>query len=110
MNQDYASAIPELNISTYRFKLFDKEVFLILKSDQYESFNLLFSLLNQRINYDEALGLFIQDYVERHNLSNAYSPEFILKNLIGNKDIFHKIEEHYRILLRDKKIDDINEE
>jgi hypothetical protein len=104
--------IPEISIKTYKFKLFDKEVFLLLQDNQVESFEFLFSLLNQQINYDEAIKLFIEDYVEKNipqpsSYINNYTPDFILNNIIGNKESFQKIEEYYRIALRDKKISDI---
>jgi hypothetical protein len=37
-------------IKTCRFKLFEKEVSLMLRDDQVESFNTFFELLNKKVN------------------------------------------------------------
>ena len=58
--------IPEVNISisAYSFKLFEKEVYLILSSDYIESFNRFFNLLNKKVNIEEAKKYLVQTLMQ----------------------------------------------
>jgi len=108
--------IPEVNISisAYSFKLFEKEVYLILSSDYIESFNRFFNLLNKKVNIEEAKKYFVDDYVKMTNGNRAMNItadyNFIIKNVLGIKETMDKVEEFYRITIRDNKIDEITNE
>lgn len=106
--------IPEISIKTYKFTLFEKEVFLVLRNDQIESINIFFSLLNNKVNIEDAKKAFVEDYIKRSsqdrlvNLTLDYN--FIIKNFLGLEDVMNKVEDFYKVILRDSKIDEITNE
>ncbi len=113
LNHDNMSKV---TIKTCRFKLFEKEVFLVLRDDQVESFNTFFELLNKRVNIEEAKKAFVDDYIKRTsygwnrlvNIPLDYN--LIIKNFLGAEETMNKMEEFYRVSLRDSKIDEITNE
>jgi len=113
LNHDNMSKV---TIKTCRFKLFEKEVFLVLRDDQVESLYTFFELLNKRVNIEEAKKAFVDDYIKRTsygwnrlvNIPLDYN--LIIKNFLGAEETMNKMEEFYRVSLRDSKIDEITNE
>lgn len=104
--------IREVSIKSCKFKLFEKEVFIMLRDDQIESFNVFFDLLNKRVNIEEAKKSFVDDYIKRNKVINTpLDYNYIIKNFLGGvEETMNRVEEFYKILLRNNKIDEITNE
>ena len=112
-------SIPEINIQVFKFKIFEKEVFAILeKETQLEPFSKFMKRLNDLENFDICKQDLFEELIKsRWPSSNGGNvPKGILqdkqmmRNYIGSNffDMFDKIEEEYRVVLREHKINQIN--
>jgi len=110
--------IPEISIQVFKFKIFEKEVFAILeKETQFEPFSKFMKRLNDLENFDICKEELFEELIKnRFPASNGSTPKRILqdpkmmRSYIGSQffDMFDKIEEEYRVVLREHKINQIN--
>lgn len=107
---DETDGIEILNLRIHECQLFDKKFYFYSGEKEIESFKFFISLLEQRMNYEEAYSLYIQDNIQRLNLPNNISMNGVTKFMIANDELFQKLKDYYCNTLRDFKINNIIDE
>jgi predicted unusual protein kinase regulating ubiquinone biosynthesis (AarF/ABC1/UbiB family) len=98
--------IPEVSVKTYKFKLHDKEVFIIILDNHIDIYKNFFDNLNQFKTFEESKKILISQFKLIMSI-DILTDEWVFKNLIGQQDIFSKVEELHIIYMRENKIDNI---
>ena len=110
------NSIPEINIQVFKFKLFEKEVFAILeKETQLEPFQKFMDRINSHEDFDTCKLELFQEMVSKRypnfNMQSIRDKNFV-RNFLGSSffDMFNKIEEEYKVVAREHKINQITNE
>lgn len=105
--------IPEINIQIFKFKLFEKKVFAILeKETQLEPFQKFMDRINNHEDFDTCKLELFQEMVSKRypnfDIQSIRAGNF-MNNFLGSSffGMFNKIEEEYKIVAREHKINQI---
>lgn len=105
--------IPEISIKVFRFKLFEKEVFALLETNsQVEPFQKFMDRINKYEDFDTCKLELFQELVRKRypnfNMQSIKDKNFV-RNFLGSSffDMFDKIEEEYKVIAREHKINQI---
>lgn len=111
MNKPSIENIPEIRIKPLKFKIHNKEVYLVILEDYKYFLDVFFDDLNRFENFEESRKKLVMGIMNKMNIptsfANSYTDDYILNNLIVSDNIFRIVEELHMTYLRDNKIDNI---
>ena len=102
----------EISIKTYKYEIFGRYIYVFLQEDQKEFIDIFFKSLNDKLPIEEAKEKMINFYGEKRLPRfppSVYSNDWIIRN-IGLGDVIEKIEEFYKVELRNIKISDLTKD
>lgn len=114
--------IPEITIKLYKFKLFEKEVFMVLMDNQIVDFKEFVEKLNKYLNFQECKKELIISLLEKRgyntNVPNniKITDDFLNSHLVASylgthfMEAINKIEDEYQTTLREHKINQITDD
>lgn len=106
-------SIPEISIQIFRFKLFHKEVFALLETKtQVTPFQIFMDRLNANEDFEACKKSLLNNLIVNKNPhfpKNSLVDERAVHMYLGSQfsDMLNKIEEEYKIISRDNKINEI---